>query len=121
MMLDVGSAITGKPLASAVSAALGYPLPRSKAKMMRALIDLGGMQGAVESVARLAGFPEIDIEMAATGDWGISAPLQAGGRDVLEGVIRAPDAWIYRIPDVGVRSVPQEYAAPTILRAWAVG
>lgn len=95
-------------------------MPDTRRRLLRVLANLGGLEAAVERCAKMCGFPEIDPDIAAGGDWGVAHFAgDAARKGMAEGVVRVGDNWAYRLPDVGVSMVRADVGRPA--RAWAVG
>lgn len=120
LMLDTADAIISKDVRTPVLEMVGGRMPRSRRALLRVLSRLGGLEQAVSRAAECLGFPEIDPHIASAGDWGVAdfagdAALTA----MAEGVVRATDRWVFRLPGRGVTSIDAGLAP--VRRAWAVG
>lgn len=121
MLVEAAEAVAPARGARAAAAALGGGrMPSGRGPVLRALAGLGGLEAAVAACAARCGFPEIDPDLAASGDWGVAHLMgDAAAPGHAEGVLRVGDAWVYRIPDAGVVEIPAALAP--VSRAWAVG
>lgn len=122
MMIDAAAAVCERDVRSVAIDVVGGRPRLGRRGRLRDLAELGGVMGAVEVVANACGFPEIEPWQASAGDWAVAYHMgNAEAVSQMEGVVRGSGCWIFRLPKIGVTSLPDEVAGGVIARVWAVG